>query len=175
MILDLSKFKGDSIIFKNAVAAGTAPTSDDIIPVEGTTDVTVPSTVPILSWSNTTTIGSVEGKDFKVTMPSNPNTDTKVNVTLATTTKAYLLGTSTTPTSTAQGVTSLADTGVYLTTTAGQLAATTFSASGGVYVNTANSGSAGGLALYATSPTDYGITMRGTGTATGNLGKHGFV
>ena len=50
------------------------------------------------------------------------NTDTKVSTTLATTTKAYLLGTSTTPTSTAQGVTSYADTNVYLTTTAGQLA-----------------------------------------------------
>jgi hypothetical protein len=54
------------------------------------------------------------------------NTDTKVNVTLATTTKAYLLGTSTTPTSTAAAVTALADTGVYLDTTAGKLTATTF-------------------------------------------------
>ena len=54
------------------------------------------------------------------------NTDTKVNVTLATTAKAYLLGTSTTPTSTAAAVTALADTGVYLDTTAGKLTATTF-------------------------------------------------
>lgn len=53
-------------------------------------------------------------------------TDTKVNVTLGTTTKAYLLGTSTTPTSTAQAVTSIADTGVYLGTGAGSLYATTF-------------------------------------------------
>ena len=55
------------------------------------------------------------------------NTDTHVNTTLATTTKAYLLGTSTTPTSTATGVTAVADTGVYLDTTAGKLTATTFS------------------------------------------------
>lgn len=54
------------------------------------------------------------------------NTNTKVNVTLGTTTKAYLLGTSTTPTSSAQAVTSIADTGVYLGTTAGSLYATTF-------------------------------------------------
>ena len=54
------------------------------------------------------------------------NTDTKVNVTLGTTTKAYLLGTSTTPTSTATGVTTISDTGVYLDTTAGQLVATKF-------------------------------------------------
>ena len=49
------------------------------------------------------------------------NTDTKVNVTLATTSKAYLLATTTTPTSTAAAVTSVADTGVYLGTTAGSL------------------------------------------------------
>lgn len=54
------------------------------------------------------------------------DTDTKVNVTLGTTTKAYLLGTSTTPTSSAAGVTSIADTGVYLGTTAGQLNATSY-------------------------------------------------
>lgn len=54
------------------------------------------------------------------------NTDTKVNVTLGTTTKAYLLGTSTTPTSSAQAVTSLADTGVYLSTNAGEIVATNF-------------------------------------------------
>lgn len=54
-------------------------------------------------------------------IPANPNTDTKVNVTLATTSKAYLLATTTTPTSTAAAVTSVADTGVYLGTAAGSL------------------------------------------------------
>ena len=58
--------------------------------------------------------------------PTDTNTDTKVNVTLGTTTKAYLLGTSTTPTSTATAVTAISDTGVYLDTTAGKLTATTF-------------------------------------------------
>ena len=61
---------------------------------------------------------------------SDTNTDTKVNVTLNTTTKAYLLGTTTTPTATAAAVTSVADTGVYLDTTAGSLTATKFYASG---------------------------------------------
>jgi hypothetical protein len=56
----------------------------------------------------------------------NSNSDTKVNVTLGKTTKAYLLGTSTTPTSTAAAVTTIADTGVYLDTTAGMITATTF-------------------------------------------------
>lgn len=53
-------------------------------------------------------------------------TDTKQNITLATTTKAFITGVSTTPTSTAQALTGLADTGVYLTTTAGELNATQY-------------------------------------------------
>lgn len=40
-----------------------------------------------------------------------------------------------------------------------------------VCANTANSGTAGGLALYGTEPTDYGIAFR----ITGNSGKHGYV
>ena len=55
-----------------------------------------------------------------------PWTDTKQNITLATTTKAFITGVSTTPTSTAQSLTGLADTGVYLTTTAGELNATQY-------------------------------------------------
>ena len=66
------------------------------------------------------------GSSVVFTMPGSGNTDTKVNTILGTTTKAYLLGTSTTPTSTTQAVTAVADTGVYLDTTAGQLTATTF-------------------------------------------------
>ena len=58
------------------------------------------------------------------------NTDTKVNVTLGTTTKAYLLGTSTAPTSSAQAVEAISDTGVYLDTTAGKLTASSFAGSG---------------------------------------------
>jgi hypothetical protein len=58
-----------------------------------------------------------------MTMPSNPNTDIKQNITLATTSKAYLTGVTTAPTSTAQALTGVADTGVYLTTTAGEISA----------------------------------------------------
>lgn len=61
-----------------------------------------------------------------ITIPATDNTDTKVNVTLATTAKAYLLGTTTAPTATAAGVSAVADTGVYLDTTAGTLTATKF-------------------------------------------------
>ena len=56
------------------------------------------------------------------------NTDTKVNVTLGTTSKAYLLGVTTEPTSTAKALTAISDTGVYLDTTAGKLTATSVSA-----------------------------------------------
>ena len=73
--------------------------------------------------------------------------DTKVNVKLATTTKAYLLGTSTTPTATSAAVESLADTGVYLTPTAGVLHATTFEGSG----SSINVGTTSGNAVYTTT------------------------
>lgn len=54
------------------------------------------------------------------------NTDTKVNMKARGTTKAYLLGTSTAPIASSQAVESLAETGVFLDTTAGTLVATTF-------------------------------------------------
>lgn len=60
---------------------------------------------------------------------NNPNTDTHVNTKLATTSKAYILGTTTTPTGTAAAVTTVADTDVYLDTTAGKLTASTINAS----------------------------------------------
>ena len=52
--------------------------------------------------------------------------DTKVNVVSRGTTKAYLLGTTTSPTSSNQAVESVAETGVYFDTTAATLVATTF-------------------------------------------------
>ena len=82
------------------------------------------------------------------------NTDTKVNVTLGTTTKAYLLATSTAPTSTATGVTAIGDTGVYLGTTAGELVAAKFTGplTGDVTGNcSGSSGSCSGNAATATS------------------------
>lgn len=61
-----------------------------------------------------------------ITMPTNPNSDTKVTNTLATTTKAYITGTTSSSTNTG---TQVFDTGVYLDTTAGMLTATTFKGS----------------------------------------------
>ena len=79
--------------------------------------------------SGATTIKSIKINNTNYNIYDSGNTDTKVNVKLATTTKAYLLATTTTPTSSAQAVTSVGDTGVYLTTSDGGLHATTFEGS----------------------------------------------
>lgn len=150
---------GDAIIFKNAVVAGTAPTSSDFAVNKGTDSDTTYSAGTGLSLSGTTlnhsnsvTAGTASGDNSKtlsfggtftipsvtydsqghitssgtttMTMPGNPNSDTKVTNTLSTTTKAYVTGTSSSTTNTG---TQFFDTGVYLTSTAGELAATTFS------------------------------------------------
>ncbi len=54
------------------------------------------------------------------------NTDTKQNITLGDTSKAFITAVTTTPTSTAQALEGIADTGVYLTTTSGQMNATSY-------------------------------------------------
>lgn len=61
--------------------------------------------------------------------------------------------------------------GTHTHTVNGALSVTSLSASSYVTVNSGNSGTAGGLALYSTTPTTYGITMR----QTSNQGKHGYV
>jgi hypothetical protein len=95
------------------------------------TDITNSSTgVQVVTGVTKDAAGHVTGVTSVALKSVNSNTDTKVNVTLGTTTKAYLLGTSTTPTSTATAVTTIADTGVYLDTTAGSLTATSFAGSG---------------------------------------------
>lgn len=104
------------------------------------------------------------------------NTDTKVNVSLNTTTKAYLLGTSTAPTSSAQAVEAISDTGVYLDTTAGKLTATSFAGSGASLTSlNASNISSGTLAKerMETSPVTpgvyQGITVDAYGRVTGAL------
>ncbi len=94
------------------------------IAADGKTD-----TLTLEAGSNITLTPDASGD--KVTIAAtDTNTDTKVNVTLCTTTKAYLLGTSTTPTATAAAVETISDTGVYLDTTAGKLTATSFAGNG---------------------------------------------
>ena len=90
-----------------------------------TANASTNQSLDIVAGSNVTI--TPDATNHKITIASSyTNTDTKVNVTLGKTTQAYLLGTTTTPTTSAQAVTSIADTGVYLGSTAGSLYATTF-------------------------------------------------
>ena len=76
-----------------------------------------------LSRNTETTIATIGGTAIKIKLPASDNTDTKQNIVLATTTKAYLTGVTTAPTSTTAAMTGVGDTGVYLTSTAGELSA----------------------------------------------------
>ena len=73
-----------------------------------------------------TKIGSISINGSSTDIYCSTDTDTQVHVKKATTTKAYLMGTSTLPETSNKQTTALADTGVYLTTTAGELQATNF-------------------------------------------------
>ena len=103
-IKDCSLANVKKVINGTSKGSSTQPTYIDANGVPTAIDYTIESNVP-------------SGAVF---------TDTKQNITLATTTKAFITGVSTTPTSTAQALTGLADTGVYLTTTAGELNATQY-------------------------------------------------
>ena len=93
--------------------------------------------------TNTITNGPAFGSATTTYLRNDGNwatpSDTKVNVTLETTSKAYLLATKSTPTSTATGRTAISDTGVYLTTEAGGLQATKMYASSGFFESTYSS------------------------------------
>lgn len=67
------------------------------------------------------------GSSFIFTMPASGNTDTKQNIVLDDDVKAYITGVTTTPTETAQALTGVADTGVYLTTQPGEINASIYS------------------------------------------------
>ena len=108
-----------------------------------------------------------------VTLPTDNNTDTKVTNTLGTTTKAYVTGTTSATTNTG---TQIFDTGVYLSTTAGELVATKFTGAltGDVTGNVSgSSGSCTGNAATATQfSANKSVTLTGdvTGTASSKAG-----
>lgn len=88
------------------------PTSGQVVITDGTTGGMK---------SSGYTIAKSVPSDAKFT-----DTDTKQNITLKTTTKGYITAVETTPTGTAAAQPGIADTGVYLTTTAGQINAKTY-------------------------------------------------
>lgn len=167
--------KGSTFLTSHPTITTTTDTTSTASPSHGGTFTTIDSVTR-------DTNGHVTKVNTKtITLPSDNNTDTKVNVTLGTTTKAYILGTSTTPTSTASGVTSISDTGVYLDTTAGRLRATTYGITNGNYVNILSSStlsanatqtfpSTGGT-LLNTGTTSYTQTVTSSATNAYEIGK----
>lgn len=111
------------LIAGNNTNAGTAGNAKGQILLYGTNTGYTAITPGYNSTSNiTVTLPSAGGTLARTA--DNVASASKVHTTLATTTKAYLLGTSTAPTSTSTAVSTVGDTGVYLTTTAGQLQVT---------------------------------------------------
>jgi len=108
------------------------------------------------------------GTSYVFTTPTDNDTKNTAGST-DTSSKIFLIG----ATSQAANPQTYSDDQVY--TTSGTLQANIVSATAGVNANTGNSGTAGGVSLYSTSANAYGIAMRKTGTATGEMGKHGYV
>ena len=114
-----------SHLYVNATAGGAtsnAATANTTTYIHLYDDSTRRDTIQIKGDGATT----VSATNNKIITISSTNTDTKVNYTLNTTSKAYLLGSITEPTSTTAAREAIGDTGVYLTTTAGQLNATSY-------------------------------------------------
>ena len=104
----------------NSTATGTASNAYGRICIYGTSSGYTYITPGNNSTSNVTvTLPSATGTLARTA--DNVASATKVHTTLAATTKAYLLGTATAPTSTSTAVNTVGDTNVYLTTTSGQL------------------------------------------------------
>ena len=116
-------FNGSSI---TSTFAGNATTATTATYLAAAPKLEATGTSTINLTANTTYTLTIGGKNVVFKTPGDNNTDTKVNVIKNATTRAYILGTTSTPTNTAAAVTTIADTGVYLGTTAGTLYATTF-------------------------------------------------
>ena len=104
----------------NNIASKTADNASGEILLYGTNT----AYTRLTSGNNTTTNATLTLPSATGTLArtaDNVASATKVHTTLGTTTKAYLLATATAPTSTSTAVNTIGDTGVYLTTTAGQI------------------------------------------------------
>lgn len=130
---------GTVIKHTNSITAGTAQGSSGAISFGGTINI------PKVTYDSTGHISAAG--TTSITLPGNPNTDTKVTNTLNTTAKAYVTGTTSATTNTG---TQVFDTGVYLDTEAGALVAAKFK--GNVTGNVSgSSGSCTGNAKTATT------------------------
>ena len=128
------------------------------------------------TWGSSITV-KLGGSSVTLTIPSNPNTDTKVTNTLSTSTKFYVTGTSSATTNTG---TQYFDTGVYVTTTSGNLSVGSITSRGQITARTSiNLVDAAGTSTYGqyyisegTTTTDgYTYLNLGNSTATGTAGN----
>ena len=116
---EISGGSGGAGISDSGVSAGSYGPSSNETPTYGNT-----FTVPQITVNQKGQVTAAVNKT--VTIPASDNTDTKVDVTLVTQTRGYLLATTTTPTGTATSVSAIADSGVYLTENPGTLHASSF-------------------------------------------------
>lgn len=125
----------DSYILKNTSIVFDGSTATKALTQKGTWETFNNYSLPLAASG---TRGGIKigytssGKNYAVQLSSEqafvnvPWTDTYQNVTLKTTTKGYITAVETAPTGTAAAQAGIADTGVYLTTTAGQINATSY-------------------------------------------------
>ena len=128
------------------------------------------------TWGSSITV-KLGGSNVTLTIPANPNTDTKVTNTLSTSTKFYVTGTSSATTNTG---TQYFDTGVYVTTTAGNLSVGSLTSRGQItartsidLVNSAGTVTYGQYYISEGTTTTDGYTYLnlGNSTATGTAGN----
>lgn len=100
------------------------------LPASGGTILNTGTTSYTQSLTSGTTIGKIKINGNETTIYAPTNTDTKVTNTLATTTKAYVTGTTSSSTNTG---TQVFDTGIYLDTTAGRLTANSMNIEDDIY------------------------------------------
>lgn len=110
---------GYSMQWRGSSAAGTWDNWRTLLDSNNYTSYTVTKT------------GTGASGTWDISIRGNAATASKIAAKLASTTKTFLLGTSTTITGTAANVDLIGDTGVYLTTTAGQLSAKSYSINDG--------------------------------------------
>lgn len=110
---------------------------------------------------------------WKVTGYYNTNDDYRVRTVARGTTKAYVLGTTTAPTSSNQNVTSVSETGVYFDTTAATLVATTFKGAltGTASGNLTSSSTLDATKLSGTIPTSCYTNTKNTAGSTDTSSK----
>lgn len=176
----------------------TAPTSGQVVITDGTgggikaSGYTIAKSVPSnavftdthrpiqvngteILGNNTTALNLKAGSNISLTNSNGTVTIAATNTlntagSTDTSSKIFLIG----ATSQAANPQTYSDDQVYVTS--GTLQTQITKATAGVYANTASNGAAGGVSLYGSSdPHAYGVTMRNTGTSTGQLGKHGYV